>query len=528
MMAGEFPPTSGSGKLAGLDMLNDREEINKYMGYCPQFDALFPKLTATEHLMMYARVKGIDPSIQESVVANLTKMMNLTPHKDREAGGYSGGNKRKLSVAIALLGGPKIVFLDEPSTGMDPEARRFMWKVIHDTMAGRSVILTTHSMEEAEALSNRIGIMVGGRLRCIGTNQHLKDKFGKGYSLEVRADESRNAQLQQWILGLFPGSKVKENLGNQVRFKVPMDINLSRAWEQVEKGKYEYQIEEYAISQTTLEQVFVRFASEQEEETGMDGASLAASIKEVIPNFIDLCLCRPKKVYEWTVNLDNNAPPLKVKVEFMFGACLCCKSNPGIVTVNGDPVKRLDEYGQETADDLWLTDRSNPGCAASGCCSCDSCCGCNDWFCCRNTLQTFRHSGRLFEVIDYNEIPNTARARPCFLMVENKAGEMIEANTGIARGSYMSTLFEQGGKKYCLFVGLPLVVIMFLLLQVETVRWAALVVLPFFLWFSIYCICGNWCGRANHYRNAPEVHFTELPTASPSLNTTSENQLVKD
>lgn len=395
MMAGEFPPTTGAGKLAGLDMLTEREEINKYMGYCPQFDALFPKLTAREHLHMYARIKGISSDTEESVVQKLIEMMNLSSHCDREAGGYSGGNKRKLSVAIALLGGPKIVFLDEPSTGMDPEARRFMWRVISDTMSGRSVILTTHSMEEAEALSNRIGIMVGGRLRCIGTNQHLKEKFGKGYSLEIRADEEYNSAIQKWILEMFPGSKVKENLGNQIRFKVPMTLKLSQAWESVEKGKALHGIEEYAISQTTLEQVFVRFASEQEEETGMDGAALAASIREVIPNFVDMCLCRPKKEYQWSVDVNHDGSPLlNVEVHFNLGACLCCQSNPGIVTVNGNPVKRLDEYGQETDEDLILLEKTNPGCLKGNCCGCESCCGCDDCFCCRNTRQAFRHSGR--------------------------------------------------------------------------------------------------------------------------------------
>merc|ERR1711865_1267268 len=111
--------------------------------------------------------------------------MSLNDAADREAGSYSGGNKRKLSVAIALIGSPRIIFLDEPSTGMDPEARRFMWRVISSTMEGRSVILTTHSMEEVEALSHNIGIMVDGRLRCLGNKQHLKEKYGKGYSMEL-------------------------------------------------------------------------------------------------------------------------------------------------------------------------------------------------------------------------------------------------------------------------------------------------------------------------------------------------------
>lgn len=96
----------------------------------------------------------------------------MTKYEHRLAGTYSGGNKRKLSVAIAMLGNPPIVFLDEPSTGMDPEARRFMWTVISNISAKRkysSIILTTHSMEEAEALSTRLTIMVKGTLKCIGT-----------------------------------------------------------------------------------------------------------------------------------------------------------------------------------------------------------------------------------------------------------------------------------------------------------------------------------------------------------------------
>lgn len=108
--------------------------------------------------------------------------MNLKKYENICAGTYSGGNKRKLSVAIAMLGNPPIVFLDEPSTGMDPEARRFMWDVINRISTTRkrsSIILTTHSMEEAEALSTRISIMVNGTLKCLGSVQHIKNKFGK-------------------------------------------------------------------------------------------------------------------------------------------------------------------------------------------------------------------------------------------------------------------------------------------------------------------------------------------------------------
>lgn len=107
--------------------------------------------------------------------------MNLTEYEDKLSGTLSGGNKRKLSVAMAMIGNPRIIFLDEPSTGMDPKARRFMWKVISRVATEKknaTVILTTHSMEEAEALSSRLGIMVKGNFQCIGTPQHIKAKYG--------------------------------------------------------------------------------------------------------------------------------------------------------------------------------------------------------------------------------------------------------------------------------------------------------------------------------------------------------------
>jgi len=110
--------------------------------------------------------------------------MNLTEYWKWPAGKLSGGNKWKLNVAIAMIGNPTVVFLDEPSAGMDPQARWFMWKVISkiSTMRKNSaVILTTHSMEEAEALSNKMGIMVDGEFKCFGSKQHIKSKFGTGY-----------------------------------------------------------------------------------------------------------------------------------------------------------------------------------------------------------------------------------------------------------------------------------------------------------------------------------------------------------
>lgn len=130
-------------------------------------------LTVSEHLWFYAKLKGVPPNKRAGIVEKAIRELNLKDHKYKQAGTLSGGNKRKLAVAIALLGNPPIILLDEPSAGMDPEARRFMWSVV-EKISQRdkrsAVILTTHSMEEAEALSTKMAIMVrGGIFRCFGS-----------------------------------------------------------------------------------------------------------------------------------------------------------------------------------------------------------------------------------------------------------------------------------------------------------------------------------------------------------------------
>ena len=115
------------------------------------------------------------------MISSIIDEMKLGEQLNKEAGNLSGGNKRKLSVAIALIGNPPIIFLDEPSNGMDPEARRFMWAVIQKISTERkksSVILTTHSMEEAETLCRRMSIMVKGKFKTLGTSTGIKDRYG--------------------------------------------------------------------------------------------------------------------------------------------------------------------------------------------------------------------------------------------------------------------------------------------------------------------------------------------------------------
>ncbi|KAL3528346.1 hypothetical protein ACH5RR_007668 [Cinchona calisaya] len=141
--------------------------------------------TSKEHLHLFASIKGFPRATHKSEVQRLMADVDIGKIANVGAGSYSGGTSRRLSLAIALIVDPKFVILDEPTTGMDPITRRRAWNVIETAKQGRSIILTTHSMEEADILSDRIGIMAKGRLRCIGTPTVLKSRFGAGYVAKV-------------------------------------------------------------------------------------------------------------------------------------------------------------------------------------------------------------------------------------------------------------------------------------------------------------------------------------------------------
>jgi ABC-type multidrug transport system ATPase subunit len=261
ILSGDLYPTSGTAELGGLDVLQDMIKVRKLIGYCPQFDSLFETLTAREHLQYYARLKGVDPKNINFVVNSFVSHLMLEDYADRFAGDFSGGNKRKLSVAIALIGDPQILFLDEPSAGVDPISRRFMWKFISETLEGRSVVLTTHSMEECEALAHRIGIMVDGGLKCLGSAQHLKSKFGKGYQLDLNVDPAHAEFVVTEIPKLISAAALLEQHEGMLKFEVSdCGASLSGLFDTLEHHKHVLHVLEYSVSQPSLDQIFIRFS----------------------------------------------------------------------------------------------------------------------------------------------------------------------------------------------------------------------------------------------------------------------------
>jgi len=188
MLTKDVIPSGGEILIKGLNFNESFASIRKLIGYCPQYESSYMSMTVRENLEFYAKIKGIPNAIYKPIIDKLIHEMNLTEYENVQAGQLSGGNKRKLTVAIALLGNPPIVLLDEPSTGVDPQAKRFMWHIIQRISTkskNTAVVLTSHSMEEAEYLCTKMAIMVSGNFVCIGTPQELKEEFGKGFEIQI-------------------------------------------------------------------------------------------------------------------------------------------------------------------------------------------------------------------------------------------------------------------------------------------------------------------------------------------------------
>ncbi|NXX45265.1 ABCA8 protein, partial [Tricholaema leucomelas] len=211
-------------------------------GYCPQEDPLWPGLTLHEHLRTYAAVKGVSREDTAAAVNRLVDALQLQEYLNKKPRKVSAGTARKLCFAVSMLGNPTVLLLDEPSTGMDPNGQRRVWKMIRTALRSKETgaILTTHYMEEAEAVCDRVAIMVSGQLRCIGSIQYLKNKFGKGYLLEIKVkDPEQSDLLHAEVLRIFPGAARQERFPSLLVYKVPMEdaLPLSQSFSRLEEGK---------------------------------------------------------------------------------------------------------------------------------------------------------------------------------------------------------------------------------------------------------------------------------------------------
>lgn len=259
------------------------------------------QMTVIEHLQFYARIRGVSDVTHN--VESVIRAVGLQAFASRMAAKLSGGNKRKLSLGIALIGNPTVLLLDEPSSGMDAAAKRVMWKTLASVVPGRSLLLTTHSMEEADALADRAGIMAK-RMLAMGTSEHLRQKHGDAYYVHLvlksapHTTDEEIRRLRKWVVEHFPGVVVEDKTYHgQLRFSVParrteakekteskievLDVDEIRGGSDdkqrtssgigalitmLEDHRDELGLEHYSVSPTTLDQVFLSIVQKHDVE----------------------------------------------------------------------------------------------------------------------------------------------------------------------------------------------------------------------------------------------------------------------
>lgn len=262
MIRGDIKPSTSVSAIdiAGHSILSSPVAARANLGVCPQFDSA-DVLTVSETLRFFAKTRGVSNIAHN--VSTVISACGLEPWAHQLAQKLSGGTKRKLSLAVALVGNPRVLVLDEPSSALDAAAKRNMWRCLQSISKSRAVVLTTHSMEEADALADRIGI-VSSRMLAVGEREELKKRAGDAFHIHLVSSSAPNTTPQElqamkdWIGAEFPEAKVsRETQGGQIRFEVPAEgSSLGRLIRLLEAVKGDLGVEFYSVGRATLDEVF--------------------------------------------------------------------------------------------------------------------------------------------------------------------------------------------------------------------------------------------------------------------------------
>jgi len=263
ILSGMSPATGGDAYIYGYSINRSMNKIQSMMGVCPQHDILFPDLTAKEHIELYGGLKGLNQEEIKKLVDERLESVRLTKVKDQAAGTYSGGMKRRLSVVIATIGDPKLVYLDEPTTGMDPVNRRHVWAFLEKFKKGRIIVMTTHSMEEADVLGDSIAIMAHGCLVAYGNSIYLKNQYGAGYRISLTTEQNNTENVKKIVIERVPEAILEDDSAGSLIYQLPANA-MHRIPEFVKflENSGAQLIAQWGISQTTLEEVFLKLIRE--------------------------------------------------------------------------------------------------------------------------------------------------------------------------------------------------------------------------------------------------------------------------
>ncbi|XP_054702538.1 ABC-type organic anion transporter ABCA8-like isoform X5 [Grus americana] len=266
VLSGLTLPSEGSASIYNykLSEIGDREEIREMIGICPQFNLQFEVLTVKENLKTFAEIKGIKSKEVEQEVQNILELLDISNVQDTQAEKLSGGQKRKLSIGIAMLGNPQVLFLDEPTAGLDPVSRHQVWSLLKEHRAGRVILFSTQFMDEADILADRKAFISHGRLKCVGSSLFLKKKWGIGYHLRIHVSESCDLEnITRLVKRYIPNVIFSGHSQYELRYKLPLEnVNKFPDLFSGLDSCSNQGIINYGVSMTTLEDVFLRLEEE--------------------------------------------------------------------------------------------------------------------------------------------------------------------------------------------------------------------------------------------------------------------------
>ena len=278
MLTGMYEATEGKAMYEDINILEsiNMDIFRQKLGICPQHDILFGDLNIREHLEMFSIFKGVDSSNVENEVNKILHDFLLEDIQYILAKNLSAGQRRKLSIAIALIGGSKVIFLDEPSSGMDITSRRNLWEILKRQCQGKIIILTTHYMEEASVLGKRIGIINAGHMKCIGSPLFLIEKYGKYMSLNITKEEDADNETIVDFISHIVDKVEYEILSEEIMFRIQVKddngenlkkLDLSCFFQLIDTNLKSLKIKSYSASMPTLEDVFLNVAAEDNKKT---------------------------------------------------------------------------------------------------------------------------------------------------------------------------------------------------------------------------------------------------------------------
>jgi ABC-type multidrug transport system ATPase subunit len=281
MLSGLTSPTFGECFIDGYDISTSIASIQQNTSVCPQDDLFYKGLTAYQHIEFWAKFRDVDVGTYGGILQyalSRLELVGLQENAHQLVSGFSGGMKRRLSLILSSIGDKSVVYLDEPTTGMDPLSRRKSWSVIQKMKENSIVVLTTHSMEEAEALGDQVIIMSGGRLKAQGTPLFLKNHYGKGYQVSlIKKPHTSSAisakDIERWVLNSLPSSDVLSSEGGTLTIGLQTGAlpYLTKFLRMVQQDD----LLAWNMSNSTLEEVFLRLCAESNavEETLQKQAS---------------------------------------------------------------------------------------------------------------------------------------------------------------------------------------------------------------------------------------------------------------